>query len=71
MKKNFFKLYILIFFILSDFMTFAQQPGDEDTGGGLEGDDPPAAPINGKIIWLMILAVVYAIYTFSKKRQKA
>ena len=70
MKTNLFKLYILGFFIFSDFLMFAQ-PGDDDTGGGLEDDDAPAAPINGKIIWLMILGIGYAVYTFNKKRIKA
>lgn len=40
--KNIFKLYLLTFFILSDFVVFAQ-PGSDDGSGGLEGDDPPAA----------------------------
>ncbi len=70
MKNNFFKAYILIFFLLVDFISFAQ-PGDDDGGGGLEGNDPPPTPINGKLILLGILATVFAFYTFQKRIKKA
>lgn len=74
MKQNLFKIYLLSFFILSDFIVFAQGPGDDDDGGGLEDDDPPATPINGKIVWLLILAIGYGVYFYNnhyKKSQKA
>ncbi len=70
MKNNIFKTYLLIFFLLVDFIAFAQ-PGDDDGGGGLEGNDPPPTPINGKLIWLGILAIVFAFYTFQKRFKKA
>lgn len=73
MKQNLFKLYLLSFFILSDFMLFAQ-PGDDDDDGGLEDDDPPATPINGKLVWLLILGILYAVYFYNshyKKSRKA
>ena len=59
MKNNLFKISILTFFLLTDFVLFAQ-PGDDDGSGGLEGNDPPAAPINGKLVWLGIAAVLFA-----------
>lgn len=68
MKNNLFKIYILSFFLLVDFVTFAQ-PGDDDGSGGLEGNDPPPAPINGKLIWLVFLGILFAFYSF-KKYQK-
>lgn len=69
--KSLYKIYILAFVLLSDVMLFAQ-PGDDDgTGGGLEGDDTPAAPINGKLIWLALVGISFAFYYFNKKRQKA
>ena len=71
MKNNLFKLYFLSFFVLSDFILFAQAPGEEDDNGGLEDDDTPQAPINGKIVWLLILAIVYAAYSYKKHRKAA
>ena len=68
--KNLYKLYILAFVLLSDVMLFAQ-PGDDDGTGGLEGGDPPAAPINGKLIWLALVGIVFVFYYFNTKRQKA
>ena len=71
MRKNLFKIYIATFFILSDFVMFAQ-PGDDDgDGGGLEGDDPPPTPINGKLIWLGIIAILFAYYSYKKNRKVA
>jgi hypothetical protein len=70
MKNNLLKIYFLSFFLLSDFMLFAQ-PGDDDDNGGLEDDDTPAAPINGKIMWLLVLAIIYAAYTYKKHRKTA
>ena len=58
-----------MFALLSDFMLFAQ-PGDDDGGGGLEGDDPPAAPINGKLIWLAITGILFAFYYYNSQRKK-
>jgi LPXTG-motif cell wall-anchored protein len=68
--KSFYKIYILVILLFSDFVLFAQ-PGDDDGSGGLEGDDTPAAPINGKLIWLGIVGLLFAFYYFSKKRQNA
>ena len=68
--KNLYKLYILAFVLLSDLMLFAE-PGDDDGSGGLEGEDTPAAPINGKLIWLALVGIVFAFYYFNTKRQKA
>jgi hypothetical protein len=70
MKNNLFKLYILSLFLLSDFLVFAQ-PGDDDGGGGLEGGDPVPAAIDAKLVWLGIAAVIYAFYSFNRKRKIA
>jgi hypothetical protein len=71
MKNSILKLVLLSFFLLNDFILFAQDPGDTGDGdGGLEGGDPAAAPIDGKLIFLGISAILFAIYTFSKKRQQ-
>ena len=68
--KKFFKFYLLSFVLLSDFVAFAQ-PGDDDGGGGLEGNDPEPAPINGKLILLAITGILFAVYTYRKSRKQA
>ena len=68
--KHLVRFYILVFVLTSDFKLFAQ--GDENEGGNLEEDDPiPGAPINSKLLWLMIIGLVFALYKFQSKRQKA
>lgn len=66
--KNLFKLYLLTFILISDFVVFAQ-PGDDDGGGGLEGDDPPAAPINSKLVILLLIGLVFAFIQIKKHRK--
>ncbi len=70
MKTNLLKFYILAFVLLSDFTIFAQ-PGMNNDGGNLEGEDAPPTPINGKIIWLGIVGVLFAIYSLNKFKNKA
>jgi hypothetical protein len=69
MKNNVFKLYLLSFFLFTDFISFAQ-PGQDQPGGGLEGDDPSPAPINGKLIVLAVAAVLFAFYTLKNRRKE-
>lgn len=69
--KNLIKFGLFAFFLMSDFMVFAQQPGDEDNNGNLEGGDPAPAPINGKLIFLVLAGLVFAIYTFRRNRKEA
>ena len=66
--KKLFKFYLLSFVLLSDFVTFAQ-PGDDDGGGGLEGGDPQPAPINGKLILLVISGILFVFYTYKKNKK--
>lgn len=64
------KFWIFIFILFSNFLAFADDvPGDDD-GGGLEGNDAPAAPINTKLIWLGILGVLFAWYMYKQRRLK-
>jgi hypothetical protein len=69
--KNLIKFGLFSFFLLSDFVMFAQ-PGDEDDngGGGLEGNDPAPAPINSKLIILLVLGLVFAFYKLKKSPKK-
>jgi hypothetical protein len=66
--KNIFKLYLLTFFILSDFIVFAQPAADDGTGG-VEGNDPPAAPINTKLIILLGLGLIFAFLQIKKHKK--
>lgn len=71
MKNSLMKLYLLAFFLISDFVLFAQTPGDDDgTGGGLEGNDDPPAPINSKVIYLAVVGIAFAAYYFSSRKQQ-
>ena len=63
--KKLIKFYLLAFVLFSNFVVFAQGPGEDDGSGGLGGGDPvPVAPINGKLMVLAILGILYVIYTF-------
>ena len=69
--KNFtFKLFIFCTCLFSDFAMFSQ-PGNNDNNGDLEGNDPPAAPINSKLIILAIVGLLFAIYIFKTRRKNA
>lgn len=70
MKNRVSYSFLVIFFLLIDFVAFAQ-PGDDDGSGGLEGNDPPPAPINGQLIWLGILAIIFAYYSIRRFRKLA
>ena len=70
MKNNLFKLYLLSFLLLADFVMFAQ-PGDDNGDGTLEGNDPLPVPINGKLIWLGIAGLLFVVYTIKKNRKVA
>ena len=73
MKQSLYKIYLVSFFILSDFTLFAQGPGDESDGDPLEGGDgdAPPTPINGKITWLFLLAILYGIYFYNSHYRKS
>lgn len=68
MKATLLKIYIFSFLFMTDFAGFAQ-PGTDDGGGGLEGDDPPPAPINTKLIFLAVFGILYAAYYFRNNKQ--
>ena len=66
MKTNLLKYYIAAFYLCSTFVMIAQEtPGTDDTEGGLESTDPPAAPIDG-YVW--VLAAIGLVYVFLRLR---
>ena len=54
---------------MSNIIMFAQ--GNNDDNGDLEGDDPPAAPINSRIIVLFVIAIAYGFYIIKQQRKLA
>ncbi len=68
MKKTILQSFLLFTFLFLDFVAFAQDPpGTDDGNGGLEGEDPDA-PINGKLIWLALVGIAFAYYTYKNTR---
>ena len=61
--KNLFRIYLLLFFLLSDFVVFAQ-PGDDNENPEDPEDpgDTQPLPINSKLIWLALLGVLFVYY---------
>ena len=63
MKNNVLKYYIVAFYLCSTFIAFAQ-PGNNDTGGGLEGGDPAPAPIDDYVWVLALLGLIFIFMKF-------
>ncbi len=70
MKTKILQTYLIAFFLLTDFIAFAQ-PGSGGDGAPIEGNDPPPTPINGKLVWLGIAALLFAFYSIQRKRRVA
>lgn len=69
MKNYLLKFYIFSLLFMSDYALFAQ-PGTDDGSGGLEDDDPPPAPINGKLFWLGVFGILFAFNYFRIRKNK-
>ena len=61
MKSNLFKHYATLMMAFVSFLSFAD-PIDPPAD-----DDPPASPINTKLIWLAIVGVSFAFLYFRKQ----
>ena len=68
MKNYLLKTFILCTCLFSDFVVFSQI-GNNDDNGDLEGNDPPAAPINSKLIILAVAGIFFAIYKLKENRK--
>ena len=68
-KVNLNKLisaFTILFFLLLEFKSFAL-PGDDQDGGGLQGDDVPATPVDSPaMIILLLLGVLFVFFYFKK-----
>lgn len=69
MKNKYKTLLTLLLFFLSDVLLFAE-PGSTDDSGTLEGEEPPAGPIDSNLIWLGIMGTLYVGYYFYTRRNK-
>ncbi len=69
------KIYLTVltaFFLLHDFRLFAQGgPGDDNDNGDLEGNDPPATPINSKLFFLALAGIAFVFYLYNTRKQKS
>ena len=61
------KYYTAAIYLCSNFVMFAQQPGNEDNNNGLEGADTPAAPIDDSIWVLGFLGLLFVFLKFKAK----
>lgn len=68
MKKIASKLYIIAFYLCSTFVMFAQEPGEETTGGNSLDADTDTTPGAGIDHYVLLLAVVGMIFVFMKFR---
>lgn len=71
MKTNILKWCFLVVFFFSEFILFAQDTGgagdtaEDETTNPLESPD---TPVNGKIVYLAIAAVVFSVFYFRKNK---
>jgi hypothetical protein len=70
MNKKIITFCILTFLFASEFVMYAQ-PGDDDGSGTLEGNDPAPAPIDSKLILLVIAGICFAFYVFKRNKKEA
>ncbi|MBF0694372.1 MAG: hypothetical protein IR153_04875 [Flavobacterium sp.] len=59
------KYLFLLFCLLIEFSAFAQDFPSEDEEDDLQGDDPAAVPVNGKLLWLLVVGIAFAYYKFN------
>lgn len=62
MKNNLLKIYLTVFIALISFLSSAQ-PVDPPAD-----PDPLPAPIDNKIIWLVVVGIVFAYYIINKSK---
>lgn len=68
--KNTKKLYLLAVLLLSDVIMFAQ-PGNDQGGGGLEGNDPPPASIDSLVLVIALIGTLFVFSILKPQNKKA
>jgi hypothetical protein len=68
--KKFSKFSLLVFILMSNLATYAQ-PGGDTGGGGLEGNDPPPAPINTLLLATAIIGTLFVFKIYQQQSKKA
>lgn len=68
MKNSVSKYSLAAFCLCLNFIAFAQ-PGSGSDTGNMESDDAPAAPIDDYLWVLVVLGILFAIYTFRNYRK--
>jgi hypothetical protein len=72
MKAKMTKIAFSAYLLLTNFILFAKDNGgDILDDGNVENNEPPVAPINTQIIWLLILGFAFAYYIYKTKKIKA
>ena len=70
MKNTLSKYSLAVFFFCINFATFAAQPSSGSDTGNLEDEDAvTAAPIDDYLWVLVVLGILFAIYTFRNYRK--
>ena len=74
MVHKFLKGYLFAAILFSNFLMFADDdPGSamEDESGNTEGSvETGLAPINGWMIYMLLLGIAFAFYYFKKQKQQ-
>ena len=66
--KKLLKISILVFILMSNLVIYAQ-PGGDTGGGGLEGNDPPPAPID-TFVWAIAIIGTFFVFSIYKQQNK-
>jgi len=70
MVHKFLKIYLFVAILFSDFLMFADDnpgTGMEDENGNTDGS-VEQAPINGWMVYMMILGICFAFYYFKNRK---
>ena len=65
--KNLVKYFFLTSLLCNSFVLFAQSSDDDTGGGNLDGED---LPINGALLYLVLAAVLFGLFTIKNYRKR-
>ncbi len=73
MKSKIIKFGLVTYLLLTNFILFAKDDGGDILGDGTVENgptDPPEAPLNFYLIWLILIGLSFAYYLFKTKKIK-